>query len=102
MANSKFIADIPGERLEAVLHAGYELEALAVKFPAHDENDFSVEYVQRLIIERVKVLASVVMSALDDNRETDELRKIVGLPTVGGASRPLLLCKKIRQLRHSN
>lgn len=69
---------IPAERIEAALEASYEIEALTCNFP-ETLDDPSLVYLQRLFIKRMKVLSRVVMSALTDDRETRELREIVGL-----------------------
>lgn len=73
------------DRIEAALFASYELESLAIKFPQFNTGEcisLPEEHIQQLFINRVKELARVVMSALTDDRETKELRKIVGLPEV--------------------
>jgi hypothetical protein len=75
-------SSIPAARIEAALEASYELEALAINFPLFrcDENlELSDEYHQKLFVRRIKELSRVVMSALGDDGETNELRKIVGL-----------------------
>ena len=77
--------DIPKGRVEAALHASYELESLSMSFPivsVSDTIDVADEYIQRLFVNRIMDLARVVMSALDDDRTTNELRKIVGLPEI--------------------
>lgn len=75
-------SNIPLARIEAALCASYELESLALGFPTASTSapiGFANEYVQKLFINRIKDLARVVMSVLDDDRKTEELRKIVGL-----------------------
>jgi hypothetical protein len=79
------LSNIPNDRIEAALVASYELEALAINFPIFlcgEDFNLSDEYHQKLFVRRILELSKVVMSALDDDRETGELRSIVGLKEV--------------------
>ena len=85
MSEEAALTTIPTDRIEAALVASYELESLAINFPLFRcDEDFALsdEYHQKLFVRRIKELASVVMSVLDEDRETDELRRIIGLPEV--------------------
>lgn len=73
------LTSISTARIEAALEASYEIEVLALHLPEHEDDDRCAEYIQRLFKARIKALACVVMSALTDDRETEELRGVVGL-----------------------